>query len=724
MKKTKILTMLGVLLAMGLTACGGGGKSSKTPESKPASASQSASAPASQAPQSQPASSQAPAGLFEDVADPDGHHFGAESDVAADAELGTVAMKKAACADNDNVVKFAVNQSVVTFASGSSNKSGTPEGYVKLSSNNQSLSFKVKMDKLFSGKLFFLGRMDGFSTDGNRTVGLYRQGSPNIKVEINGKAIDLSPRKDFKYTDAFGEDYVSTDLESPSNYLSHEGYVLIGDVLLNKGANEIKYTRLASQNMIVRDFVFVGQELDGEWGPAQTVAATETTIAYTKSVNLIDGRIKVEWKAMDGTLSEGAAIKANTPAGFLKLDANNQKMSYAFNFDADLDGQIYQRGAMDGYPSNANQTYFSQTKGAQYGNFEVKVNGSNVYIGDKRDVTYASMLGNAAAIGEASIGEGYSEVKDCLIGDAFLKNGANTASFERIDSYNLAISHFVFIGKASAAAHVNPAADAAYSGQDDASHWQVAENDAFKFNRGEHKWIADESNPDVPSTCKVKGEKHEKCSICGKTRTVELELAAHTWVADPDKEDVVATTCDGHNISYQVCSVCNEKREVETPSTVAHTWGEKAAVKNSDQKDVVPLECSACQKVGAKMSVGDYSEGTLDGSDYKFKADSDFSFKIVVAKAGSFSLYIGGKYSSGNSGQKLSVTPVTLKVNGQDFDVSTGTFKELGMSSSSIKQFVLAPTVTLKEGENVITIHQGSGGYRLTYGGNLVVYEL
>ena len=125
----KILTVLGVLLAMGITACNGGGKSSAAPESKPDSqpasqpASQSQGGEQSQGGQSQqsqggeqssqaPASSsEAPAGLFEDVADPDGHHFGAEEDVAADADLGTVAMKKAVCADNDNVIKFRVNQS-------------------------------------------------------------------------------------------------------------------------------------------------------------------------------------------------------------------------------------------------------------------------------------------------------------------------------------------------------------------------------------------------------------------------------------------------------------------------------------------------------------------------------------------------------------------------------------------------------------------------------------
>ena len=242
MKHTKILTVLGVLLAIGVTACGGkGGKSSSRKTNTSSSQSGGQTNP-----------------LFENVADPEGHHFGEETDVAADAAAGAVAYKKAVCSDAGcNVQKFRINQSSVTFASGSSNKNGTPNGYVKLDGNNQSLSFKFKVEGVYTGKFFLLGRMDGYSTDGNQTVGLYRQGSPNIAVEINGAKADLSSKSDYKYSDTFGTDYVTTDLGSPSNYLSHEGYVEVCSATLTNGVNEFKYTRLASQNMIVRDFVFV-----------------------------------------------------------------------------------------------------------------------------------------------------------------------------------------------------------------------------------------------------------------------------------------------------------------------------------------------------------------------------------------------------------------------------------------------------------------------------------
>lgn len=268
MKKVKVLTILGVLLAMGMTACG----NKPAEESKPADTSaaqpSSQTQPSSQKPSSQPQQSSQQGGessqsggsnsLFEEVEDPAPHHFGAEEDVAADAEAGTVAYKKAACGDTDCAfVKIALNQANATFASGSSNKSGTPEGYVKLGGNNQSLSFKFKTDKMYMGKFYLLGRMDGYSTAGNQSAGLYRSGSPNIEVKINGDKIDLSSKSSYKYSDTWGTDYVSTGLESPSNYLSHEGYVEVGNVVLKEGVNELIYTRKESQNMIVRDFVFI-----------------------------------------------------------------------------------------------------------------------------------------------------------------------------------------------------------------------------------------------------------------------------------------------------------------------------------------------------------------------------------------------------------------------------------------------------------------------------------
>ena len=734
MKKAKILTVLTVLLAMGLTACGGEKKSEEGPKSQPESQqSQGGESQAeSQGGQSQggdqssqaPASSsEAPAGLFENVPDPDGHHFGAEEDVAADADLGTVAMKKAVCADGDNVLKYAVNQSVVTFASGSSNKSGTPDGYVKLSGNNQSLSFKVKMAKIFVGKLYFLGRMDGYSTESNQSVGIYRQGSPNIQIDIDGKKVDLSSKASYKYSDTFGTETVATDLESPSNYLSHEGYVEVCDVVLEAGAREFVYTRKASQNMIVRDFVLIGKEFDSEWADGQQVAAADGSIAYVKYANnLYPEMVKVEWAAIDGTLSEGATIKNGTPTGFVKLNSNTQSISYAFNFDENLDGQIYQHGAMDGWAGNANTNYFSQTKGAKYGNFEMKVNGSVVYYGNMRDTTYGDMLGSEideSLVDSTNANNKYSYAKDCLIGDAFLKEGANTASYMRVDSYNLAISHFVFIGKKVAAAHVNPAADAAYAGQDDASHWQVAEGDSFKFNRGEHHWIADADETDTESTCTEHGQKHWKCEICGMKRVEELELAAHTWVSDPDLAATdTESTCTTHGVAHMLCSVCGAKEAQELP------LGEHAFTEGTQSGALIPLTCSACNLEGYRLNVAD---AAASGFHAPGKMKSDATWDVTGIAAGTYDIQVFCYMDNNDNRAKQGFVNGTenryqwKSDNGDYVSPSTGTktYADVGVGKAD-KVYCWTSTVaqiTIGENSTSFVMHWAGSGYSLYVSG-------
>jgi hypothetical protein len=246
MKKAKFLTILGVMLALGVTACNGNTAKSSS-SVKPASVSTSEKS----------STSKSTTSIYVPPEYPDGHKFSADTDVAANAEAGTVAYKKATCDDNDGAVRLIVNQSVVTYASGSSRKSGTPNGYTKLSKDDQSFSFKIDVEKAYTGVLYLLGCMDGWSTDGNRNAGFYREGSPSAKIEVNSVALDAAGQQNKTYRDYFGEDQIDTDLSSPSDHLSKDGYAPFAAVTLKQGVNEVKYTRLQTQNMLIKDFVFV-----------------------------------------------------------------------------------------------------------------------------------------------------------------------------------------------------------------------------------------------------------------------------------------------------------------------------------------------------------------------------------------------------------------------------------------------------------------------------------
>ena len=244
MKKTKILTVMGVLLAMGITACGGNNKKSSSVEPQPSSsqpAPSSSVAPSSSSVAPSSSSSVAPT----PTKDATGHIWGADADVAASGE--GVAYKKATCTENDGFIKLTINQSAVTYASGSSRKENTPEGYTKLDGNGQSMSAKFNYDHYAEGKLYLFGCMDGWGSNASKKAFSYN-GSPNVEIKVNGEALDIAALSDVVYTD-----FLSGDA---SDY-SDDGYALIGNIKLDEGVNEVSYKRLASMNTLVKDFVFV-----------------------------------------------------------------------------------------------------------------------------------------------------------------------------------------------------------------------------------------------------------------------------------------------------------------------------------------------------------------------------------------------------------------------------------------------------------------------------------
>ena len=213
------------------------------------------------------------------------------------------------------------------------------------------------------------------------------------------------------------------------------------------------------------------------------------------------------------------------------------------------------------------------------------------------------------------------------------------------------------------------------------------------------------------------------CTAAGcPVENFKLDEAAHTF---GDPYDVVDATCSAKG-SYKVkCSVCNYVKTVETDKT-DHTWVEGTPANNTDGFAVTPLSCS-CGKVGAKMAVDSFTGNTKTNSTYKHDNNTTVTYKIVVSKAGNYELKIGA-FVANNRTKDLSAAPYTVKVGTGDdavaVPVSSGTYEALGIGTNSAKLFVLCPTIALAEGENVIAITQGGGGYRLTFGGDVVVAEL
>ena len=684
--KKNVLTLLGALAALGLASCqtpvadssvAPASESAQTSASAEASGSKSTTTSASKS--STPASSSTQAGPTTDAT---GHIWAADTDEAGDTETGAVAYKKALTTTpaTDKAVRFKVNESVVTLNSGSTRKSGTPSGYIKVTSDNMGFSFKLKLDKNYTGKLYLYGVMDGWSS--NTGSSFFNNGTTqNTKIEINGEEVDMSAQKGKTYLDYFGDGTPAGDGLSP------EGYAPIGDVVLRAGVNTIAYTRVKTLNMLVKDFVFVVEEAQ-EWSAPTEVPADATagTVAYKKYTNNFDGSVKIEFKATDGALSTGAAIKSGTPDGYLKLDANTQSISYKFNLDANLDGKLYQRGMMDNYSgSNKNCTYYSQSKGAQHGNFKATLNGTNVYFGDKKAATYASMFGDETqTIGEVT----YSAIKDCEIGEGFLKNGENTFTYERVDSYNLAISDFVFIGKA-ANAHAALDETAEWK-KDEISHWKEMPNDSFKWNRADNVWEADPDHTSTPATCTNAGKAYEKEAESGLTREVDLPL-------DPE----------------------------------AHTWEDGTPATNTSGKTVTPIECSGCHKKGAKISVNDYEGDAATnvdtanaGGEGSFKPKKvDIGYKLIVPATGYYNISLGMVYLN-NGTTAMSSRSFEVKVNGTAVALTLDTTKtpeQLGISKNGDPKDIVLAGAQLEAGE--VTISFKNPDYRVAFKGYVMIVE-
>ena len=167
---------------------------------------------------------------------------------------------------------------------------------------------------------------------------------------------------------------------------------------------------------------------------------------------------------------------------------------------------------------------------------------------------------------------------------------------------------------------------------------------------------------------------------------------------------------------------------IKDPNEHVHAWTEGTAVQNSDSKDVLPLSC-ACGKVGARMSVNDYS--SMEGSDttpdnLRPSQGKPITYKIVVSKAGTYIMNFGFKCKS-NGGEPMSRRSFSVKVGEGEAAVSATMILDgnetpngLGMNADTAVQLDIAEVV-LEAGENVISLTCAS--YRLHYAGLLQVFE-
>ena len=463
-------------------------------------------------------------------------------------------------------------------------------------------------------------------------------------------------------------------------------------------------------------------------------------VGYDKYVCSVCGTWKVIMDASKGTLAEGSSLKSHADLeaqgihGY-KLNGDGQSFSYKFHFDTRADIVVYQHACMDNFSTNGDVTYYThkinnqKKHGQATPNFEFSVNGKAIDMSELKDVKASDVL---TARDDSDPLKSYSNFADVLIGESELVEGDNTFVYKRLQSYNFIVSEIVL--EVTPVDHVHEAS-ANWVDTDANYHWKnCTHSDGHKMEKAPHDYTGQEWEIVKDSTCAEKGLRRRACIVCGHWQEEEIALKEHTWVADESKTDIPAT-CAAPGTHYEKCSVCGETREVATYEE--HAWVDGTAVQNSDSKNVTPMTCSkGCGKVGAKMSVNDYSSATFDmkNGSYKTPADLDADhirpsqktyivYKIVVAEAGNYSISLGMKCESNGNvamserGFKVQIDEVDAQV---DLD-GTKTPDGLGMSASNAVSVQLCSSVTLKQGENAIGIY--CSGYRLHYSGLLEVYQ-
>ena len=129
---------------------------------------------------------------------------------------------------------------------------------------------------------------------------------------------------------------------------------------------------------------------------------------------------------------------------------------------------------------------------------------------------------------------------------------------------------------------------------DSKAHWEVDAAGNMVGTRVNHTFEEDASQAKA-ATCKEKGEKVEKCTVCGYVKKTATNKLTHNYVEVT--AEYVAPTCTSTGKKVEKCSLCNDVKET-TLDKIAHTFAEVTA-------EYVAPTCTAKGKKVEKCSVCD-----------------------------------------------------------------------------------------------------------------------
>ena len=262
------------------------------------------------------------------------HNFGPET--AMPAADGCMAYNYSEC--DCGAKRISLKAVDGTFANdGSRIKDGVPEGWMKLKNNNNSVSynFNVPANKV----TIAVEACNDYWEQGDTNQQLKTMYSgtdnddfPNIEYKISGNILDISKFKNIQYGEIFPSDNPVMDT------FSGIAIIELGDIDVPYGSNTLTIRRVAANNIVIRTIYIIYEEsannVQHSFGSETAMPAANGAMAYGYS-ECSCGAKRISLKAIDGTFaSDGSKNKSGTPSGWLKLNGNNNSISYKFNVPA------------------------------------------------------------------------------------------------------------------------------------------------------------------------------------------------------------------------------------------------------------------------------------------------------------------------------------------------------------------------------------------------------
>ena len=736
MKNTKILTVLGVLLAMGLTACGG----PKSSEPQPGGDSGSGAQP-SQSSDEQPSSSThkhsygewqttKPATCTEDgekervcecgdkqteKIPATGHTFveGAEEYIQDGVKYLECSVCHNAGALEWAAKDYAASESVMeaTASDGSIRFTSSPTAANAAGDGIDEKSYAVYNIQLH--KAVEHAGLDFDIQPSSYNVAIFDTVDNDQKPGkdlVNGEIVTSAHRYALYVNDErveLGEDPGASDARG--------WYSWPVDFALKKGENKIKLVCMGGYRAKMYNFRLTNVpkfEHDHDYGAkiAESAAGEGFIATETMACTLNCGKTALKWSALDYDTTKTAA-RSGEGKGPESRDSGK-----AIRFSDEVQHKAVQ-------DSEGNWTPVEATKGCHIV-YNVKTPaatnvGLAMYSTSRNDVATAfdKYEGDTAkgyemidgelkrpdsryglkvdgqvylleADGSGWHGTGWYQLPVTI---ASLEAGIHEIEIYNFGGYRVDMYNFMLTGLPAVEGSVFTLPE---EWQSDANgHWkEVTGQDGVKFVYSEHKLVPDTSKTDVAATCTEAGKAFKKCSVCGKEVEEVIPAKGHTWVEG-------AVTVDGAKGTQEIeCSVCHEKSSVTGGVCGTFAWAD------------------ALQSGGASLA----SDGKVNAGDYSLLV-------FNVPAAGTYVVTLNMQGSNNNGTRTLNGTGQGFAISANDVE---GTF--LGNGKTYAEFFgenqttwvdVAFGEVQLVEGRNIIKITALNGNYRtkINAAGNVTV---